>query len=213
MVVVREQKGDRVLQTAEELHKKMVTSSIFFVKVLTATSYEKKYCNLWNLLLFISNKVHLRLVLCYFSIYYYLSEQRWDISRAAPVPRHSCGTRPRGIGNVGAESKSNFWLDCRRAHLHATAEEKIAGSAQWRVGRTQIILTQCMHGPLAHACQEQASRESETRPGFIYRTGQTVGIRYRYTVPIWPETDRYWSNLNFNSKNSVQSVRTGIPTD
>ena len=67
MVVVREQKGDRVLQTAEELHKKMVTSSIFFVKVLTATSYEKKYCNLWNLLLFISNKVHLRLVLCYFS--------------------------------------------------------------------------------------------------------------------------------------------------
>ena len=110
MVVVREQKGDRVLQTAEELHKKMVTSSIFFVKVLTATSYEKKYCNLWNLLLFISNKVHLRLVLCYFSIYYYLSEQRWDTSSAAPVPR-VCVT-PVGPDRVELEMSERSQRPC-----------------------------------------------------------------------------------------------------
>ena len=49
------------------------------------------------------------------------------------------------------------------------------------------------------------------RVSFTDRTGQTAGVRYRYTGPVWPETGRYRSNSNLNSKNSVQPVRTGIP--
>ena len=50
-----------------------------------------------------------------------------------------------------------------------------------------------------------------TRVSFTDRTGQTAGVRYRYTDLVWPETGRYRSNSNLNSKNSVQPVRTGIP--
>ena len=49
------------------------------------------------------------------------------------------------------------------------------------------------------------------RVSFTDRTGQIAGVRYRYTGPVWPETGRYQSNSNLNSKNSVQPVRTGIP--
>ena len=50
-----------------------------------------------------------------------------------------------------------------------------------------------------------------SRVSFTDRTGQTAGVRYRYTGPVWPETGRYRSNSNLNSKNSVQPVRIGIP--
>ena len=40
----------------------------------------------------------------------------------------------------------------------------------------------------------------------------TVGLRFRFTGPVAPVTGRNRSNSNLNSKNSVQLVRTGIPT-
>ena len=44
-----------------------------------------------------------------------------------------------------------------------------------------------------------------------YRSGQTGGVRYQYTGPVWPETGPNWSKSNLNLKSSVQTVRTGIP--
>ena len=45
------------------------------------------------------------------------------------------------------------------------------------------------------------------------RSGQTGGVRFRYTGPVWPVTGRKWSNSNLNSNFPVQLVRTGIPVD
>ena len=39
------------------------------------------------------------------------------------------------------------------------------------------------------------------------RSGQTGGVRFRYTGPVWPVTGRNRWNSNF----AVQPVRTGIP--
>ena len=41
------------------------------------------------------------------------------------------------------------------------------------------------------------------------RSGQTGGVRFRYTGPVWPVTGRNRSNLNLNSNFLVQPVRTG----
>ena len=43
------------------------------------------------------------------------------------------------------------------------------------------------------------------------RVSLTGRVRYRYTGPVWPETGRYRSKSNLNSKFAVQTVRTGIP--
>ena len=42
------------------------------------------------------------------------------------------------------------------------------------------------------------------------RSGQTGGLRYQYTEPIWPETGPNRSKSNLNLKFSVQTVRIGI---
>ena len=44
------------------------------------------------------------------------------------------------------------------------------------------------------------------------RSPVTAGLRFRFTGPVAPVTGRNRSNSNLNSKNSVQPVRTGIPT-
>ena len=43
------------------------------------------------------------------------------------------------------------------------------------------------------------------------RSGQTGGVRYRYTGLVWPETGGNRSNSNLNSKAPVQPVPTGLP--
>ena len=43
------------------------------------------------------------------------------------------------------------------------------------------------------------------------RSGQTGGVRFRYTSPVWPVTGRNRSNSNLNSNFPVEPVRTGIP--
>ena len=43
------------------------------------------------------------------------------------------------------------------------------------------------------------------------RSGQTAGLRYRYTGPVSPVTGRNQWNSNLNSNFAVQPVRTGIP--
>ena len=43
------------------------------------------------------------------------------------------------------------------------------------------------------------------------RSGQTRGVRFQYTGPVWPVTGRNRSNSNLNSNFAVKSVRTGIP--
>ena len=43
------------------------------------------------------------------------------------------------------------------------------------------------------------------------RSGQTGGVRYRYTGLVWPETGPNWSKSDLNLKSSVQMVRNGIP--
>ena len=43
------------------------------------------------------------------------------------------------------------------------------------------------------------------------QSGQTGGVWYQYTGPVWPETGRNRSKSNLNLKFSVQMVRTGIP--
>ena len=49
------------------------------------------------------------------------------------------------------------------------------------------------------------------RVSFTDRTGQTAGVRYRYTGPVWPVTGRYWWNSKLNSKTLGQLVRTDGP--
>ena len=46
---------------------------------------------------------------------------------------------------------------------------------------------------------------------FTDRSGQTGGLRYRYTEPIWLETGPNRSKSNLNLKFSVQTVRIGVP--
>ena len=41
-------------------------------------------------------------------------------------------------------------------------------------------------------------------------SGQTGGVRFRYTGPVWPVTGRNRSNSNLNLNFAVQPVRTGI---
>ena len=53
--------------------------------------------------------------------------------------------------------------------------------------------------------------QSRARVSLTDRSGQTGRVRYRYTGPVWPETGRYRSKSNLNSKFVVQTVRTGIP--
>ena len=50
-----------------------------------------------------------------------------------------------------------------------------------------------------------------SRVSLTDQSGQTVRVRYRYTGPVWPETGRYRSKSNLNSKFAVQTVRAGIP--
>src|SRR6185295_15502396 len=64
--------------------------------------------------------------------------------------------------------------------------------------------------PVSHDL-DRSSCVVGARVSFTDRTGQTVGVRYQYTGPVWSKTGRYRSNSNLNSKNSVQLVRTGIP--
>ena len=42
------------------------------------------------------------------------------------------------------------------------------------------------------------------------RSGQTGGVRYRYTGPVWPEISPNRSKSNLNLKSSVQTG-TGLP--
>ena len=58
--------------------------------------------------------------------------------------------------------------------------------------------------------EEWRSQAVGASVSFTDRTGQTAGVRYRYTGPVWPETGRNRSNSNLNSKTAVQSVRTGL---
>ena len=52
---------------------------------------------------------------------------------------------------------------------------------------------------------------STTRVLIFDRSGQTAGLRYRYTGPVWPVTGRNRWNSNLNSNFAVQPVRTSIP--
>src|SRR6185369_3000359 len=64
-----------------------------------------------------------------------------------------------------------------------------------------VTVPQLYHQPMPHG----------NRVYVTDRSGQTGGVRYRYTGPVWPETSPNRLKSNLNLKSSIQTVRTGIP--
>ena len=96
----------------------------------------------------------------------------------------------------------------RRRH---GARDEPGGTAAWRAPSSPAPPPLSLARSGGHGIAAGAGRRAAGRVSFTDRTGQTAGVRYRYTGLVWPETGRYRSNSNLNSKNSVQPVRTGIP--
>ena len=119
-----------------------------------------------------------------------------DVIRCLPVKVRGC--RP---GNSGFRSISN---GCRFLNFNFNFVRYLAVTDAYR----SVYRYRQKPGT---ALPSVSRTLGVLRVSFTDRTDQTAGVRYRYTGPVWPETGRYRSNSNLNSKNSVQAAHTGIP--